>query len=324
MIAKNFIERLIDSDDIFLPIWDKLNEIWKFPKITKGYNIEEIYDQKEIQTNELEKFLSNTFSEIYEFLIERITQDTFIQRILREEKYALVIMDGLSIREANLLFSNLKMKDLKINDYSFEFSALPSDTGNFCKKFFNVEEPSQITMKKNLNFRYYHIVKEEDVERIKGDEKKLVVWCAFPDIFMHIKEKGRAVIKSLEEVLTETLDILRKILERINSDEITLTSDHGYILHRPFAVQSLTGEYQKLMRKIFGMKRGMKSSDIEEEALNKLKEIPEIGNLVQIKKEFLVAKNRFGWSVSGRRSLITHGGLSLMENLIPVIEFRRL
>jgi hypothetical protein len=272
----------------------------------------------------LEKFLSNTFSEIYGFLIERINQETFIKRILREEKYALVIMDGLSIREANLLLSNLKMKDLKINDYGFAFSALPSDTENFCKKFFNVEQPSQITIKKNLDFQYYHVVTEGDVERIKGGKKKLVVWCAFPDIFMHIKEKGRVTVKSLEEVLNETLDILRKILERITSDEITLTSDHGYILHRPFAVQSLAGEYQKLMRKIFGMKRGIKSSYIEEEALNKLKEIPEIRNLVQVEKEFVVTKSRFVWSVSGRRSLTTHGGLSLMENLVPIIEFRRL
>jgi len=324
MIAENFIEKLINNDDVFLPIWGKLNEIWKLPKIKNGYNIEEIYGQKEIQTNELENFLSNTFFEIYEFLVERIDQNTFIKRILREEKYALVIMDGLSIRESNLIFSNLKIKDLKINDYNFTFSALPSDTENFCKKFFNVKEPSQITMRKNLNFQYYHIVKEEDVERIKGDEKKLVVWCAFPDVLMHIKEKGRVVIKSLQEVLTETLDILRKILERINSDEIILTSDHGYILHRPFAVQSLPGEYQKLMRKIFGMKRGIKSSDIQEEALNELREIQEIENLVQIEKEFIVVKNRFVWSVAGRRSLITHGGLSLMENLIPIIEFKRL
>jgi hypothetical protein len=39
MIAKNFIEKLIDSDDIFLPIWDKLNEILKKFTIKKKYKL---------------------------------------------------------------------------------------------------------------------------------------------------------------------------------------------------------------------------------------------------------------------------------------------
>jgi hypothetical protein len=68
------------------------------------------------------------FFEIYDYLQKRIEEEPF------RFTTPLIIMDGMSIREANLLVKDLEEKGYDIVEYGYTLSALPSTTERFREK----------------------------------------------------------------------------------------------------------------------------------------------------------------------------------------------
>jgi len=304
ILEKDFLLRLIEDKNPLQLIWDKLNEIWK---VEKGLNIKQFYLEKEKETNEFERIVSKIFFEIYDELIKSQTKNLFLNRIQENKNEAVIIMDGFSIREANIFFSRFKSKKYIVNDYSFTFSFLPSTT--------------QIA-RKSFTKNFLQVLRREDIERLTPVPES-VIWCVMPDTLLHSKQKGRIEILSLNDCLKRTFDTLSSIVDKIEVEEVLITSDHGYLYFPEYGTWwDTTSKIEKVLRKIFGGERFKDVSKLDEKMLKILEKLSEDGYVTEI-KDYVLVKGRWFWSTRGRFSSVFHGGLSFMECLIPVIKLRR-
>jgi len=315
----DFIESLVSEEDPFPLIWDSLNRIWSLPRLAKSKDFDEIWQAKEQEASTFEEMLFKVYFEIYDKLAEK-GKESQLKKILQQDEYAIVIMDGLSIREANLLLHSLKRANFKIKDYSFSFSSIPSDTETFCKDIFGFSHPSQMMGRKSLGFQFAHVVKDEDIRDISGD--RIVFWSIYPDGLLHVKQKGRFEPLTMNDVLHRTEGILLKILQNIGSDHIIITSDHGYLYYKYETWWMVGKEYENLLRKTFGQERAKPITEVDTEILEKFRALSPEAAYTMESEGNLLTRGRFSWS-AGRASPIRHGGVSLMEMMLPVISLRK-
>ena len=299
MITSDVLMELIEKEDVIDVIWHLLNAIWK-----PENNITEYYRKGEESTNETERTLRDIFFEIYDLLYEKIHESR------PDLKYPLIVMDGLSVREGNLIREILKQKGYAIVDYTYTFSFLPSVTEEFSRAVFNAPNPSAI----KGDFRYERVMYGR-VPFNSLSEEKSVVWVNYPDYLLHHAGK----IMSPEESFERTLDALLEVLKRFETERVTITSDHGYIfVDRVWHVSEVDARF---LRSIFKGERFAFISDIEEGKVEKLKRIPKELSWVLKGDSYYVIKGRYAYPVGGSR-IVTHGGISLMECILPLIEVK--
>jgi len=107
--------------------------------------------------------------------------------------------------------------------------------------------------------------------------------------------------------------IVLEILAKIRAERIVITSDHGYIRTEAGFVFSVPDKAKRKFQQIFGSKRYVKIDSISVEDLKNEGYVKEFNG-------YYLAKSRYLWPVSGRYSIYIHGGLSLMECFVPVLE----
>jgi len=182
--------------------------------------------------------------------------------------------------------------------HGFNFSTVPSDTEFFREK-----------IKKSIN-DFNQINNPENI-KLTGDEK--YIWSQFPDVMLDKIQAGHTVISSLEAMYEVVEKIVLEILSKIKTERIVITSDHGYIRTEAGFVFSVPDKAKRKFQQIFGSKRYVKIDSINIEDLIKEGYVKEFNG-------YYLAKSRYSWPVSGRYSIYIHGGLSLMECFVPVLE----
>ncbi|MFW6029509.1 MAG: hypothetical protein ACOCRO_04575 [Halanaerobiales bacterium] len=292
-----FIKKLIDLDDPLPLIWEFLREnIW----YSKN-NLEDYYWQGEMETNEFEKALDQIYGTIYsKYLPYMCFNKKF--NISFEEINTLIIMDGLSIREAGLLIPLLKKQGYNVEE-SFNFSAIPSDTLFFRDKI------DYTSLKKNYNSID---IKDSD-PNLTGEEE--LIWCRFPDAFHENIQSGKTKLSSIEKAFEKTKEIIFKILKQLNGPFI-ITSDHGYTRTEAGCTFNNSTNIQRELRNKFGSNRFIKMDNVNLDRLVK-------ENVCIDYNGYYLARARNTWSVSGKYSVFSHGGVSLLECITPHIKVTR-
>jgi hypothetical protein len=282
---ENCIKRLVECDDPIEEVWKIIVELWKT-------DTPEYFKQEGV-VSEFEWQLNSIFFEVYDYLQKQIENATF------EFKVPLIIMDGMSIREANLLVKDLKEKGYDIVEYSYTLSALPSTTERFREK---------------IKLEYTGITSGEIPPNL--DFKK-PIWISYPDEILHHAARILPPSKAYEE----TKRVLFKVLELARESEVTIISDHGYIMVD--VVWPLTENIRKFLKeKIFGSYRYVKVTQVDQKDLKKLFSLSKDFQYTTISDEYCCIKGRYFWPISGYGKLVSHGGLSLMECLVPKIRVR--
>ena len=117
-------------------------------------------------------------------------------------------------------------------------------------------------------------------------------------------------------VLVEVLDILE-------ADEFLVTSDHGYLYIKSAALfwKASPGD-EKALRKLFGGKRALPIEKVGRE-FDKLRGVPRDRTYALFDDEGCYVRGRYAWSVQRDPTDVNHGGISLMECLVPVMKIRR-
>ncbi|MHA1284485.1 MAG: hypothetical protein ACTSQP_18455 [Promethearchaeota archaeon] len=297
-IENSFIIDLINTDDPLNVIFQYIKKLLKPDEnnyFKKNQKIEAFY-KKELQIRELEVFLLKTFSELYD---NYLTQECLKFKNI-SNKNPIIFMDGLSLREA-ILFQN-DLKDKYSVDLDYSFSSLPSDTINF-----------KSNCDLNFNSNCY-IVNDSKLILMNGNEK--IYLSSFPDAFMENIQEGNTIIQTIPEIYNKTFKILTTLLDRIESKNITIISDHGYISLEPEHVIPIDPSIQKLIAKVMGGRRYRLASEI-----NADKFVRE-GFLVKA-NNFYIVKSRYTWPISGRYKILQHGGLSLMECFTPILNIKK-
>lgn len=281
------VKKLIECEDPIHQVWEILvNDIWKPEE-----NIEEYFDREE-KAKRFEKELNTIFFEIYRYLYENIRKKS------AEYNLPLIIVDGLSIREGNLLVRDLKSEGYKVTNYSYTFSALPSTTQSF-RSF--------------IDIRYMEIKNGKIPLDISFNDP---IWISYPDQILHHAGK----IIPPHEAYKKTRDLILEVLSKVESGEVTIISDHGYIMLN--YIWPIADRDKRFLRFIFGARRFIKNEEVGKEKIKKLMRIPEDKNYVFINGSYCYIKGRYFWPVGGYTSSIIHGGLSLMECIVPLIKIK--
>lgn len=278
--------RLIEAEDPIFEVWNILKELWRSEGGLKEYF------SLESQCSLFEQKLNKVFFEFYRYLYNAIKGSTLRFGL------PLIIVDGMSLREGNLFLQDLRDKGYSVTSYGYSFSALPSTTSAFREK---------------LNVEYVEIKSGRIPSEI---DFKSPVWLSFPDEILH----HAAALIPLDEAYEKTRKALFEVLDRMEGGEVTIVSDHGYIVIDD--VWPLSESDRRFLKSIFGAQRFSKNSEIEPNKLKSLRKIPEDKSYVFVDEQYSYVKGRYFWPISGYGRKIAHGGLSLMECIVPLIRVR--
>lgn len=300
MIDNDFITSLIECDNPILSVWENLLNIW-FNNV--DCNLKEYYYRGEESAFLFEDFLLKTYDEFFTDLLPRacLNEPSPFQNISEDICY--IVMDGMSIREGVLVFNALQKRGIAPKIY-YSLSAIPSDTQNFREK-----------IKSDLSARE-KFVEINNPKKIRISPDVRYIWSYFPDVMLDKIQVGRTVISDLENMYKTTEKIIFEVLERIESKKIIILSDHGYIRSEPGFSFSVHDSTKKKLRNTFGSSRYITMDKCD------LSELVEMGFVADFSGYWLV-KSRYIWPMPGKYNIYLHGGISLMECFVPVIEVER-
>ncbi|MFQ6056663.1 MAG: hypothetical protein ACE5KE_01380 [Methanosarcinales archaeon] len=285
-----------------LLIGDPINEIFQgYLKICNPEvfdNMCDYYSTSEKLASDFEKILYQIYPEIYEVLAIRVSNEDTLFQILEEDAYALVIMDGLSLREGVLLNQDLSAEYKVVFKYSF--SAIPSDTNFYTQKYFYAESPAILEKMENLPFEFKKVLRCKDVISYTPSKDKVVVWSRIPDKNLHELRESFSMW-DLVDIYQDTKKILICILNSLFDifDKVYVTSDHGYIID------------QYIWKGLRDFPSDKRYSNAMSESLKKY---------CKLINRYWLLIGRYNTIKRGRHGNIRHGGWSFLEVITPFIE----
>ncbi len=296
-IENDFIKSLIKEENPIPYVWNNLWSVWLRHA---NEDLKDYYYRGEESAFLFEDFLLKTYDEFFTKELPRncLNKPSPFQNA--EQDFCFIVMDGMSIREGALIFRALQKEGFtpKVN---YSLSSIPSDTQSFrekiktdlagSEKFVEINNPRQV--------------------RISGKER--YVWSYFPDVMLDKIQVGRTVISDLENMYKTSEKIVFELQKKINAKKIIILSDHGYIRSEPGFSFSVPEGKKKKLRESFGGSRFIPMDKAD------LSELVEDGYVAEFSGYYMV-KSRYTWPVSGKYNIYLHGGVSLTECLVPVIE----
>jgi len=312
-VPQSFLTSLIESDTPLDAIWNYLcKNVWvPEPNLTTYFN------KNEKKASDFERFVRDIYFEVYDEIIRKSAKGRpRLKEIMKEDNYALAVCDGLSIREANLLVEDLKRNGFVVDEYGYEISHLPSDTLRFTLDVLGVSAPSALrtssTWKDKLVF----------LDDLSADypiplDDRVLIFSQYPDKeFDHVSTK---IGESLVDIYNKTSTSLLKYLRAVKSEKVIITSDHGYCTKHPGVNWKVPEIEKEIYQEVFGLARFKMQSYIFGDMEQKVKEISEKTNRLRILNENVIVNGRYIWPVAGDQMRIFHGGISFMENFVPLI-----
>ena len=314
MNLSSLATQLLGRVDPVEPLFQGINEIW-IPDASG--NIDSFYAEQERETSRLEEFIKDTYFEIYDALLEQIKSQDRAAEFASYDS-SVVVLDGLSLREANWLIPRLHKNTYEVTQYSYAFSRMPSTTQSFFRDVFGVASAG--TMPKKWQGFSFRSIRSGDVPMfIEGP--KSMIWLSFPDELLH-PMRGKGVTPTF--ALQRTEEALLKVLNLLETDEVVLTSDHGYI-YAPSAALFWHAPVsnRKVLLKLFSAQRGILYNGKKAEEFQSLCTLPKDQTYVLSDDKGCYIRGRYYWSAPGKQSDVAHGGISLMECLVPVLRLSR-
>jgi hypothetical protein len=124
--------------------------------------------------------------------------------------------------------------------------------------------------------------------------------------------------------ILRTADTLLKILNRLETEQVTISSDHGYIYVPSAALfWNPAQKDRRVLRRLFGAQRGLLFDGKKIADFEPLRQLPGDQAFALFDERGCYIRGRWYWSIGGKQSDIAHGGISLMECLVLVIRLTR-
>ena len=303
---------LITADDPLAVLFTALNQVWQADDVD---DVNAFFVRRERETNRLERFVLEIFFDVYDLLLARVRQERGRARFEGVSE-PIIILDGCSVREANLLIGRLQEAGYQVADYRYALSEVPSSTMAFNRTVFGTARVASLRQ-----WRKYQVVSIESgqLPTLVPAGPYVLTWISYPDELLH-KVRGEAVTP--QETFDKTVAVLLATLDGLGADEFLVTSDHGYLYVENATLFWSAGRDAKVLRQLFGGRRAVPAGDVGPQ-FDKLRQVPRSRTYALFDDEGCYVRGRYHWSVQGPASDIAHGGISLMECLVPVMRIRR-
>ncbi|WP_297420750.1 hypothetical protein [Thermococcus sp.] len=298
MITEALLERIITMENPTREIGRFVVE--NFSKVLSSPDLS-YYSEFEEKVSLFEQWLYETWGrEFYQLLMPQHKEEVSINKAFQKAAEAnanVLIADGFSIRELILLINELGKERIV---YEFSYAAPPTITSKAAMMAFGTPIMKEHFNNKELimagkPWKTRLIENPANPPRI-GHETGFAFYSYYPDAPLHNAQIHHTTLQDINEVIGKLITIIQSLSRHA---DLVITGDHGYLF---------LGDNPNLY-----LWKHTKSPRFGENLI--IPPYETVGN-------YKVAIGRFH-AVKSRDSFITHGGISLMESLIPVVIVRR-
>jgi len=297
------------KDDIWTP--DRLHQLGPVDYLIKG----------EKQVCKIEEQIFSFASRVYNELATP-SQSRLIKLLKSEEKVAVVVLDGLSLREVPSLLELAKNSGYSVIKNGTGRAALPSETMDFVAQQLGLNgvSPSKLPKRKELkaqSITAFYLHNDTNWISQPADDTNILVWSSFPD--NTYTDSGARFANHFKNIASRLGNVWMSTVQQIPHDyRIIITSDHGYVFFDSGTSFDVPPAEKRLLNQYFGNDRN-KIVDGELQP-------PESKYIHKVNsKDLVMITGRVKTTSTGKAASLKykHGGLSLMEMVTPWIEIRK-
>jgi hypothetical protein len=240
---------------------------------------------------------------------------------------AILLLDGLSLRELPIIVAAAKEQGISPTRIEVLASQVPSDTGRFAaalgisgrSKLLNNQPPASFSFSGPDVYTDLLDAPFADCANMIPSKPRLFLWHKWPDeplIHLHAaQDDGADLVASQIKQQISSPEFWRFVDRIRQGRRLIIASDHGYAVSRFFSDEIRDSDTVYLMRSVFGAKR------YATESTNAPWPRRHLPPLVSRHNGQLVVMGQRKWAVQGGFPHLCHGGLSLLEAVVPLIEF---
>lgn len=272
-------------------------------------------EEGERLVNGLEEVIAAASPRVYDELAA-IPRNRLISGFLETDQHsAIVVFDGLSLREMPALQRLAEASGLKIIESGVGRSALPSETVDFIEQQLGfTASPSQLPERRELKDRgcaSYYYSQPGQRQSLDAEARTLLLWSSFPD--NTYRDSGARFSEHFAQIQILLESAWNNTVMAVpRGRRILVTSDHGYLFLGSGLSFLRHRDDLKSLNQYLG---GDRSARISERG-----EPPVHDDLAVYRdRDLVVLKGRIQLHLQGPNAnkLYKHGGLSLMEMLTP-------
>ena len=240
---------------------------------------------------------------------------------------AILILDALSLREMAIILAAAKERELSATRVEALGSQVPSDTDRFADalglsgraKLFNNHPPASFIFNGPDVHTDVLDAPFADCPNLVPSKPRLFLWHKWPDeplIHLHdARDDGPDIVAAQTRQQLTSPEFWRFVDHIRKGRRLVITSDHGYAVSRFLSDEIKDADTVHLLRSVFGAKRyAAESSNVSWPRRH-------LPPLVSRCNGHLVVLGQRKWAVQGGFPHLCHGGLSLLEAVVPFIEF---
>lgn len=270
----------------------------KFANLVDVRDIRSSYERLEEELLRFEEWLFEIWGkEMYKLLVRRNCEEWSIFKafgLAKEMNANLLLCDGLSLRELLVLKKSLENKV----SYSVGFAPHPTRTETVVRQVFNASTlekvfSENIRLVQGYNWRMTIIRDINDPPRI-GSKSGQALLTYYPDAPLHRAVEHGIKIQDVPRVIGDLVNLIKHLS---STRDLVVVGDHGYIFLGENPAKYLWRWIAKIPRHGGSYKEYGLEVEGESIAIGRFHapDVKEIG------------------------SLITHGGASIVESLVPII-----
>jgi len=231
---------------------------------------------------------------------------------------AVLILDALSLRELPLLLKGAQARKIDPEIVRVTGSECPSTTDQFAKALGVTSRSSMDNDGKPKTFVLFEDEFYTDVVSIPFEDcalppsSNLLIWHSWLDDLIHLHKKSPDQIAKMAASTLKGDGFWNFVNKLRKGRKLVITSDHGYAVSKRFSSEVSDPEAVEILRRTFKASRNKPASEEWQKRI-----MPPI---VMSHNNQHVVMGQWKWKVSGGFPHICHGGMSLLETIVPYLE----